>query len=133
MDLYITNYGYGGDLALTPSGDVQTVDGSALGVQRVVRRILTMPQGLVFHPEYGFGLSSRIGQILPSRTLTGLLRQQMFMEAAVSQNPQPTVNVSENPVGSGREYANISYTDAQSGAPMLLTFDVSQGPPTTEP
>lgn len=132
-DLFVTNNGWFGDLQLTPSGDLQTVDGSLQGQQRVIRRVLTSPQALVFHPTYGFGLPLRIGQSLPASTLTGLLRAQMFQENAVSQSPPPTVTVQETPVGSGQIYANVSYSDAQSGAPMLLTFDVSQAPTTTTP
>jgi hypothetical protein len=133
MDLFLTNGGWLGDLALTVSGDLQTCTGTVQGQQRVIRRVLTAPGGLLFHPNYGFGLTQKIGAVQNAASLAGQLKAQIFMEAAVSQNPGPSISVVETPVGSGREYANVTYTDATSGSPQLLVFDVSQGPPTTTP
>lgn len=132
-DLMLGNYGWLGDLVLTSTGDLATVDGTALGVQRVTRRVLTPPAALVFHPDYGFGLPQKIGTVAPSFTLAGQLRAQMYLETVVSQVPPPSVTVAENPIGSGRQVANVAWVDAESGAPMLLSFDPSVGPPTTTP
>lgn len=121
------NLPWGGDLALTASGDLATVDGDALGVQRVTRRLLTAPQALLFEPAYGAGLPQRIGDPIPARTLTGLVRAQIFAEAAVAQNPAPQVSVNETPVGSGRIVIAVRWTDRTSGAPQLLSFQIGPG------
>jgi hypothetical protein len=130
-DLNITNYGWGGDLSLTPSGDIQTVDGSAMGVQRVIRRLFTNPLSLIFHPEYGAGLLAKIGRPIAARTIQALCRVQMFQEAAVSQDPPPKVVDSEIPIGSGRQIINVTYQDRETGAPMLLSFDPTATPPSS--
>src|ERR1700761_5856668 len=123
-DLFITNSGFFGDLELTSSGDLQTCTGSLQGQQRVIRRVLTAPGALLFHPTYGFGMMAKIGTVQNAAALTGQLRSQMFQESAVAQSPPPAVSVQETPLGSGREYASVAYQDAVSGAPQLLVFDL---------
>lgn len=127
-DLMISGV-WAGDLALTPSGDLQTVDGSQLGVQRVVRRLFTNRLALLFHPEYGGGLLAKIGRPISTRIIQAICRVQMFQEAAVAQNPPPRVTVSEIPRGSGSEFVNVAYQDRDTGAPMQLVFDPSVAPP----
>ena len=58
MDL---SHYWGGDLSVSPSGDFATVDGQELGVQRIVRRLMTAPGELVYHPKYGGGAASEGG------------------------------------------------------------------------
>jgi hypothetical protein len=129
MDLSIGTTGWAGDLVLSPSGDLVTVDGSALGVQRVIRRLFTTPQALLMHPEYGAGLLAKIGSPISVRTILGLVRAQMFKEAAVAQSPPPQIRVREVPEGSGRQVVAISYTNRNTGGPMLIQFR----PGVTEP
>jgi len=128
-DLSIGTTGWSSDLVLTPSGDIQTVDGSALGVQRVVRRLFTTPGALLFHPTYGGGLLAKIGRAIAARTVLGVVRAQMYQEAVVAQDPPPQISVDEIPPGSGRQIISISYQDAQTGGPMLIQFDPSVAPP----
>ncbi len=122
-DLAIGPYGWSGDLALTVSGDIMPVDGSDLGVQRVIRRLLTAENAVLFHADYGAGLLAKIGSPIPARRILGIVRSQMFREAAVSQEPPPNIAVNEIPAGSGRQVVSIHYQDRQSGAPMVLSFD----------
>ncbi|HZT90249.1 MAG TPA: hypothetical protein VFA12_20080 [Stellaceae bacterium] len=126
-DISIGQYGWAADLVQTPSGDLQTVDGSALGTQRVIRRLLTPKRALLAHPEYGAGLPEKIGSTRNVRTITGIVRAQMYQEAAVAHSPQPAVEIQEIPAGSGEQIVNIKYQDAESGAPMLLTFNPAVG------
>lgn len=121
------NLPWGGDLSLTTAGDIATVDGDDLGVQRVTRRLLTAPRALLFEPEYGAGLPQRVGDPTPVRTLTGLVRAQIFAEASVAQSPAPQVSINEIPSGSGNIVINVRWTDLTSGAPQLLSFQVGPG------
>ncbi len=124
-DIAIGLTGWGADLAQTPSGDLQTVDGSALGTQRVTRRLLTPPHALVFHPDYGFGLPQRIGETFDRRAVIGQMQSQMFKEAAVAQSPLPQITLGETSQGSGAVYSAIRYQDQNSGVPQLLEFDLT--------
>jgi hypothetical protein len=117
--------GWNSDLQLGVTGDLVTVDGSALGTQRVIRRLLTAPTALLFHPDYGAGLPQKVGDAVPLRSLTGLVRAQMFKEAAVAQNPAPQVSLGGPLVAAGTVAIAIRYHDRNSGAPQLLDFDLS--------
>ena len=112
-----------GDLVLAANGDLGLVDGSEMGLQRVIRRLLTPEGDLLFH-EYGAGLPQKIGSTLNARAILGIVRAQMFQEAAVSQNPPPVINVEEIPPGSGEIMISVQYVDATTGAPQLLQFSL---------
>lgn len=116
---------WGGDMALTPDGDIQTVAGDEEGVERIVRRLFTAQNSYLWEPGYGCGLLLKIGSPIPARTILGLIRSQIFQEAAVAQNPPPDIQVSEIPEGSGRQMITIAYQDTTSGAPMLIAFDTA--------
>ena len=119
---------WGGDLALTPAGDLVIADGTELGIERVIRRLFTPQRSYLWEPGYGCGLLAKIGSPTPARTILGLVRSQMFQEAAVAQNPAPQIDVREIPTGSGKQVVDITYQDAASGGPMLLSFDVGVAP-----
>jgi phage baseplate assembly protein W len=64
---------WGQDLVLTPSGQLQTATGWDQIRQRIERRLLTDPSGIlpdgtplsaeyIFHPDYGEGLQNYVGQ-----------------------------------------------------------------------
>jgi hypothetical protein len=117
---------WGSDLGFGPTGDIAVVAGSVLGQQRVLRRLLTNPLDYIWQPGYGAGLASFVGQPANALQICATIRSQIFKEAAVAQNPEPTVDVTLNPGGaSGDVYAYILYTDAQTGQTQVLTFSVS--------
>ncbi|GGH14917.1 hypothetical protein GCM10007036_14550 [Alsobacter metallidurans] len=118
-DLY---HFWGSDLVAGSTGDVRTVDGSTLGTQRVLRRLLTNPGDLIWHPEYGAGLPRLVGELLDLPALTALIRSQIFLEDAVAPTPEPTITVS--PIANGVS-VYILYADAQTGQQITLSFDVS--------
>ena len=91
---------WGGDLAATPAGDIAVVDGSTLGQQRVLRRLLTNPKDYTWQPGYGGGLGRFVGQVIGSRMIVGAIRTQLFEEAAVAQQPYPNVTANSLPDGS---------------------------------
>jgi hypothetical protein len=128
-DIGVGQNGWQADIYQTPSGDIATVDGTLLGTQRVIRRLLTPRYDLLFHPNYGLGIPRRIGATTNVRTLTGLARAQMFQEAAVAQDPPPQVKILGRP--DGTDIISVTYTDVESGGAMQLTFDTNVQPPTT--
>lgn len=115
---------FANDLAVGASGDLLTVDGTALGQQRVLRRLLTNPGAYIWHPEYGAGLPTFIGNPTSAIEIKGIVLAQMLLEESVAQSPAPTVTVNYYP--DGTFFVSISYTDAQTGKSLLLDFDVNQ-------
>ncbi len=122
-DLY---HYFGTDLSPSNTGDLLTVTAIARGQQRVLRRLLTNPGDYIFQPEYGAGLAKWIGATADLAAMRALIRGQMLLEPSVSAQPEPDVSVLPiaNQAGGGFAVA-ISYTDAPSGAPVVLSFEVS--------
>ncbi len=113
---------WGGDLAVTPAGDLSMSDGGALGQQRVLRRLMTNALDYAWHITYGGGLGQFVGAVASARTIEGAIRAQLYTEAAVAHQPEP--NVSTNPLADGSVYVNILYADAPSLVAQTLTFSV---------
>ena len=57
-----------------------------------------------------------------ARLVTGLVRQQMGLEAAVAQSPPPTVSVTAS--ADGTVVACIAYVDAATGQTNVLSAPV---------
>lgn len=112
---------WGSDLTLSATGDLLAVDGSEMGRQRVLRRLLTNPGDLIFNPDYGAGMPARVGSLLDLPELDAAARQQMNAEAAVAQDPPPEVGATAFPGGVSLV---IRYRDADTGTPATLGFDV---------
>jgi hypothetical protein len=62
MNLSDLNHYIGNDLTASNTGDLQPVDTTVRGQQRVLRRLLTNPGDYIFHPNYGAGLPQWIGR-----------------------------------------------------------------------
>ena len=122
-DLY---HYFGTDLAPSNTGDLATATAIARGQQRVLRRLLTNPGDYIFQPEYGAGLARWIGATADLAAMRVLIRGQMLLEPSVASQPEPEVTVLPiaNQAGGGFAVA-IRYTDASSGEPVVLSFDVS--------
>ena len=122
MDL---NHLIGTDLVLAePAADLSVVVDPNEGQQRVLRRLLTNPGAYVWHLDYGAGLARFIGQPILNQQISGTIKQQMKLEAAVVQSPPPQVSVSINPVGV--VLASVQYIDAASQLTSALTIPLSQ-------
>ncbi len=103
------NHTFGGDLGVAAEGDLATVSTSALGQQRVLRRLLTNAGDYIWQLNYGAGLASMIGMPVDAATIAGLVRSQIFQESAVAQTPTPVIAVeAQNCIVS----LQISYSDA---------------------
>lgn len=120
QDLY---HWFGNDLVASPTGDLYTVGDTTKGNQRVLRRLLTSPEDVLFHPEYGAGLPFYIGEPTDISIVEAVIRYQIALEAQVARDPQAKVIVS--PIFGGVQ-ARIIYTDADSGNPTTLSFDVNE-------
>lgn len=112
----------GGDLSQSVSGDFSAVAGSTRGQQRILRRLLTNPGDYIFQPDYGAGLPQWVGRTVDIPKIRALIRTQMLLEDVVAKTPEPVISVSEIPNGLS---ATIQYTDAQSLAPEVLSFNVT--------
>lgn len=113
----------GGDLSTSPTGDLRPVENTERGKQRVLRRLLTNPGDYIYHPTYGAGLGQKVGESVNINEWTALILGQMLLEDVVAQDPAPTItlNIIEQGIS---VYA--SYTDATSGTPATLSFDVTR-------
>lgn len=116
---------FGGDLAVSPSGDIALANGDDFGQQRVLRRLLTNPGDYLWALTYGAGLGAYVGQPVAPRQIEAAIRGQMFKEAAVARAPEPAIDIAADQAGG--VFASVRYADADSGAANLLSFTVSNG------
>lgn len=116
---------WGGDITAAPNGDLATVDGINLGIQRVIRRLMTAQGELIFHPEYGAGLPQRIGPIQDNRVIMAIIRSQIFLEAQVARTPSPTIIVASILNGIS---VRLKYTDAFAQKKVNVVFPVYARP-----
>jgi hypothetical protein len=117
------NHLWGQDLGASASGDLATVDGTALGEQRVYRRLLTNPGAYIWHPDYGAGLPAKIGSLLDIRALKALILSQIYLEPVVSRSPAPVITVVQADVSTVSIV--IAYIDAITGEQASLSFDLN--------
>jgi hypothetical protein len=128
---------WGGDLAVSSSGDIYVADQMTTGEQRVLRRLLTnqqlkdssnQPQAsadYIFHPTYGAGLPRMVGMPVDIAATNAVIVAQMAKEQAVARLPLPVIQVTPFSNGNGLN-ANIAYNDASSLTPVILDFDVNR-------
>jgi len=113
---------FAADLQDGVTGDLASVDGALLGQQRVLRRLLTNPGDYLWQPGYGAGLAQFVGAPVDAARIGGVIRSQIFLEAAVARTPEPQVDVQA--AGDGSVYVAIRYTDVASAATQVLQFSV---------
>ena len=125
----------GGDTGTSPTGDLRPVSGTERGTQRLLRRLMTNPAmpakdneastspDYIFHPEYGAGLGKKVGQSINLNEWKSLILGQMLLEDCVATSPEPVVTLTLIDMGVS---CNIQYTDAVSGTPATLSFDVTR-------
>ncbi len=121
MDIY--QY-FDNDIGIAANGDLQTVDGIIKGQQRILRRLLTNPGSYIFHVNYGAGLPLYVGQPLSTsnyQKILGVITTQLQLEQCVARTPAPQISLQQIPQGI---FASISYIDAGTLTPQVLTFSV---------
>ncbi len=116
---------FGSDLALGPTGDLAVASGTALGQQRVLRRLLTNPGDYIWATDYGAGLAQFVGAPVDAARIAAVIRGQIFKEAVVARSPEPVIDVQSD--SAGTVYVQVRYADAQSGATQSLSFSVGNG------
>ncbi|MGC1411086.1 MAG: hypothetical protein WA864_19355 [Acetobacteraceae bacterium] len=117
---------WGSDLAIGATGDISTADGSSLGQQRVLRRLLTNPGDYIWQLDYGAGLARFVGQPANTLQIRAVIRSQIFKEAAVARLPEPLIDVQATPGGaSGTVYVYVRYVDAENSQTQVLTLSIS--------
>ena len=113
---------FGSDLLASAAGDIASVDGTTVGQQRVLRRLLTNPGDYIWQLDYGAGLAQFVGQPIDAARIRGVIRGQIFRESAVARSPEPRIDVQAG--ADGEVFVTILYTDASSGQTQLLSFSV---------
>ena len=113
----------GTDLSVSPSGDLLSVTGTERRKQKILRRLITNPGELIFHPDYGAGLGQKVGQSVNIKEWTALILGQMKLEDCVARTPAPTVALSLITDGVN---VDVKYTDAVSGTAEFLNFDITR-------
>jgi hypothetical protein len=119
---------FSGDLALSAAGDILAADGSALGTQRVLRRLLTNPGDYIWQLDYGAGLAQFIGEPAAADAIEAVILNQITYEFVVSQTPDPpsvTVTVAVD----GTVTATVEYVDAVTGTSQTATVPVASNAP----
>ena len=127
---------WGNDINASGSGDLGTTDGLALGIQRIVRRLMTRGQSpasvgvpaiqpeYIWHPDYGASIPQRLGGRADVNLLTSIIGGQILKEANwVSSNPPPKVTLT--PFQGGGMTVLIIYTVAATGQQQRLSFNVN--------
>ena len=114
---------FGSDLTLSVNGDIDTSDGTQLGQERVLRRLLTNPQDYIWHLNYGAGLPGFVGLPTNEARISAITRAQMFRESVVARTPAPQITINVQPTGTVTE--SILYSDAATQQPVVLTFDLT--------
>lgn len=114
---------WGEDLTLGPTGDLSRAGGTIEGQQRVLRRLLTPARDLVFHPEYGGGLPSWVGETLRLDEIESLIVSQIHEEAVVADDPRPEITLRPS---FDSLFARIKYVDAITGQSEILSFNVNE-------
>lgn len=125
MDIF---HYWNGDISGNASGDLKTVDGVTLGIQRVLRRLMTAQGEYVWHPTYGAGIPQRIGETRDDRVISAIVMSQIFLEPAVSKTPIPVITVT--PILNG-VFVSIQYVDAYVQKVVKVRFPIYAAPVTT--
>jgi phage baseplate assembly protein W len=111
---------WGGDLEWSATGDLRAVEGSEAGRQRVLRRLLTAEGSYIWVPDYGAGLPLLVGEPNGAERAEATSRRQMLLERVVSADPLPQVSAKGDALGA--VVLNITYQDADTGAPVAIGF-----------
>ena len=114
---------FGNDLTISATGDIALSDGTQLGQERVLRRLLTNPKAYIWQLAYGAGLPRFVGQVANKLRISAVAKAQMYREGAVARSPAPIVTVDVQPTGVVT--LGIKYVDAATRTPATLNFNLN--------
>ena len=117
------SHNFGQDIDFDAGGDLALAEGTELGQQRVLRRLLTNPQEYIWHGQYGAGLARFLGRPASAQRIAAIARGQIFKESVVARTPSPVIDVASN--GTGAVILTIQYADKEQQKTVLLTVPVS--------
>ncbi len=118
---------WGSDLVTDNTGDLLTAVGNDRGQQRILRRLLTNPGACVFHPKYGAGLPQYIGKAVDPAKMTALILSHILLEDVVSNNPRPSVTITQSANDTSAFNVVINYLYAPTQKSAVLGFTVGEG------
>lgn len=113
---------FGGDLQVSPTGDLSRTQSVTRSNQRVLRRLCTNPGEYRAHPGYGAGVPADVGSTLDLAKVRAKVRGQMLLEASVAPDPAPVIRAQAIPKGVIVDTKYIALPDRQ---PAALSFDAS--------
>lgn len=119
---------WGQDLSLSNTQDLMLASDTVHGQQKVLRRLLTNPGDVVFHPDYGAGLLKFVGSTSDVASITSVIRSQILLEDCVAKTPAPQITVTNLPNSSDGSalLITIVYTDSNTGASEPLSFSLAK-------
>ncbi len=132
------NHFWGGDAAVSPTGDLALADGDTLAQQSLLRALMTNPAlndqagnpfaspDYTFHAQWGAGVPRLIGRPLGEQQLRAQIISTMKGIAGIARTPEPVVTIAPFPNGGNGAAISIQYVDAQTGRPSTLSFDINQ-------
>lgn len=106
-ETFLEDIAFGSDLAISPSGDVQTATGIANIKQQLLHRLITQPGSLIHRPDYGVGVKdflNGINSISNQRALAVRIEEQFKRDIRVDD----VLNVAVNSDDSRPELVIIS-------------------------
>ena len=129
-DLYVD---WNSDFLLTTNGDLQTATGWDEVRQRIVRNLITnsgevLPSGVItapdyiFHPLWGLGLGSKIGENPTTdwrQQLISRINAAVLADAAVDQGQMPTVVFQQGNPGTWQVFVTVPLADGTAGSITL--------------
>ncbi len=113
---------FGNDLSVGPSGDLAVATGSFEVKQRILRALMTVPGDYIWYLGFGAGLPAMVGQPANPQRTAAIIRAQVLADPGVAMSPPPRVAVSAT--SDGVVTANITYSDATTGAVQTLSAPV---------
>jgi hypothetical protein len=114
---------WGGDLAISSSGDIALATGSAVTNQRVYRRLLTNPGDYLWHLNYGGGLAQFVGLPASPPDIEAIIRDQLEQETAIAQSPIPEISAKIEDPTNGYVVADIGYWDISASTMVQLSVN----------
>lgn len=114
---------WGGDLEVSPTGDIRVGSVDEVTTQRILRRLLTAPGQYIWQLPYGAGLGRLVGVPADVSRIRAIVAVQLGLETAVASEPRPFISARPASSGSpGTMVVEIRYRNVQSGQEQTATL-----------